>query len=94
MATSRSIDRLLDARCRIFNRLCVFHLRARDADLGLSADQVRKELAIPDNIFAEALKHFVDITGQTIVEVLDRNGEKYLRLGEIAQDYCSKWIDR
>ena len=94
MATSRGIDRVLDARFRIFNRLCVFHLRTKNADLGLSADQVRKELAISENIFAEAVQHFVDIRGQAIVEVLERNGKKYLRLGEIAKDYCSKWMKR
>ena len=94
MATPRGIDKLLDARCRIFNRLCVFHLRVKDADLGLSADQVRKELAIPKNIFAAALQHFVNITGQAIVEVLERHGEKYLRLGEIAKDYCNEWMER
>jgi hypothetical protein len=33
-------------------------------------------------VFAEALDGFADVRGELIVEMFERNGERYIRLGE------------
>ena len=50
------------------------------------------ELAIPLNLFAEALDGFVDVNGELIIEMFERKGERYIRLGETAKYNCA--IDR
>ena len=47
------------------------------------------ELAIPLNLFAEALDGFADVNGELIVEMFERKGERYIRLGETAKYNCS-----
>jgi len=47
------------------------------------------ELAIPLSLFAEALDGFADVNGELIVEMFERNGERYIRLGETAKYNCS-----
>jgi len=42
------------AQYRIFNRLCVAYMRTKDPAL-VQAKDLRKELAIPERVFAEAL---------------------------------------
>ena len=46
------------------------------------------ELAIPLNLFAEALDGFVDVNGELIIEMFERKGERYIRLGETAKYNC------
>ena len=46
-------------------------------------------LAIPRNVFAEALDGFADVKGELIVEMFERNGERYIRLGETSKYNCS-----
>jgi len=57
MGQSRSTEiSLLEARHKIFNKLCSAYRRAgQDANFGLLAYDVMVELAIPRNVFAEAL---------------------------------------
>ena len=81
---------VLEARHKIFNQLCTAYRRsAQDPDFGLLAYDVMVELAIPRNVFAEALDGFADIRGELIVEMFQCNGERYIRLGETAKYNCS-----
>jgi hypothetical protein len=81
---------VLEARHKIFNQLCTAYRRsAQDPDFGLLAYDVMVELAIPRNVFAEALDGFVDVNGELIVEMFERDGERYIRLGETAKYNCS-----
>ena len=63
-------------------------LRARSG-FGLRADDIIGELAIPRNVFAEALDDFADVKGELIVEMFERNGERYIRLGKTSKYKCS-----
>jgi hypothetical protein len=60
MGQNRSIEiSVLEARHKIFNRLCSAYRRAeQDSDFGLRGYDVMVELAIPRNVFAEALDGF------------------------------------
>ena len=91
MGQSRSIETsVLEARHKIFNQLCTAYRRsAQDPDFGLRAYDVMVELAIPLNLFAEALDGFVDVNGELIIEMFERKGERYIRLGETAKYNCS-----
>ena len=77
-------------RAMIFNKLCSAYRRSgQDPYFCLLAYDVMVELAIPRNVFAEALDGFADIRGELIVEMFERNGERYIRLGETAKYNCS-----
>jgi len=88
---TRSIDiSVREARHKVYNELCTAYRRSgQDADFGLRADDVIGDLAIPRNVFAEALDGFADVRGELIVEMFERNGERYIRLGETAKYNCS-----
>jgi hypothetical protein len=82
---------LLFAKYRIFNKLCTSHRRSyQNPAFCISADDLRRELLIPEGLFAEALDAFINAENQMAVEVFERNG-RYLRLGESAQDNCNDW---
>jgi hypothetical protein len=73
MGQSRSIETsVLEARHKVFNQLCTTYRRsAQDPDFGLRAYDVMVELAIPLNLFAEALDGFVDVNGELIIRCLN-----------------------
>ena len=78
-----------EARHKVYNELCTAYRRSgQDTDFGLRADDVIGDLAIPRNVFAEALDGFADVKGELIVEMFERNGERYIRLGETAKYNC------
>ena len=86
MARRRSNEiSVLEARHKIFNQLCTAYRRsAQDPVFGLRAYDVMVELTRPLSLFAEALDGFVDVNGELIVEMFERKGERYIRLGETA----------
>jgi hypothetical protein len=43
---------------------------------------------MPRNVFAEALEGFADVKDELIVVMFERNGERYIRLGETARYNC------
>ena len=80
------------AKHRIFNKLCIRYRHShQDPAFGIHADALRRELLIPEDTFAEALDAFTHAENQLAIEVFERNGERYLRLGESARDICSDW---
>jgi hypothetical protein len=91
MGQSRSTEiSVLEARRKIFNKLCSAYRRSgQDPNFGVPAQNVMVELAIPRNVFAEALDGFADVAGELIVEMFERKGERYIRLGETAKYNCS-----
>jgi hypothetical protein len=79
-----------EAQNKIFIQLCIAYRRSRqDPEFGVRADDLRRDLAIAENVFAEALDTFIDADAEMIVEVYDNNGEKYVRLGQTARYNCS-----
>jgi hypothetical protein len=74
------------AQNQIFNRLCLEYTRTKDAAF-FRADDLRKELAIPETAYAEAVRSF-RAGDQSLLEVITSDGEIYLRLGETARDNC------
>jgi hypothetical protein len=78
------------AQHKIFNKLCIAYRRSRqDPEFGVRADNLRIELVIPENVFAEALDTFVDVNAEMIVEVYEIKGERYVRLGQTARYNCN-----
>ena len=84
MARARSD--VLWAQNQLFQRLCSVYIRAKDVSF-LRAEDLKKELAIPDHLFAEALLAF-RVGDQLTVEMIDSGGESYLRLGQHGRDNC------
>jgi hypothetical protein len=83
---------ILLAKHRIFNRLCTGYRRSyQNPHFGIRADDLRKELSIPKDIFAIALDAFINTENQVAVEIFQREGERYLRLGGSARDNCNDW---
>ena len=79
-----------EAQHKIFIKLCIAYRRSRqDPEFGVRADDLRRELVIPENVFAEALETFVDANAEMIVEVYEKKDERYLRLGQTARYNCS-----
>jgi hypothetical protein len=74
------------AQYQIFNKLCVAYMRAKDAAF-VRANDLRKELAISERAFAEAVQVFRE-GDRSIVEVIESEGELYLRLGEASRYNC------
>jgi hypothetical protein len=77
------------AQDQIFNRLCIAYIHAKDPAF-LRADDVRKELTIPEPAFAEALRIFKN-GDRLVVEVIESDGEAYLRLGESGRYNCDEF---
>lgn len=83
---------LLLVKQRIFYKLCIHYRHSyQDPHFGIHADTLRKDLLISEDIFAEALDDFTNGENQLAIEVFERDGERYLRLGESARDICSDW---
>jgi hypothetical protein len=61
-------------------------MRSKDTAY-LRADDVRRRLGIPENVFGEVLDSFLNEI-QMAVEVFESNGERYLRLSEAARENC------
>ena len=77
-------------RHKILNKFSSAYRRSgQDPDFGLRADDVIGDLAIPRNVFAEPLLGFADVKDEFIIEMFDRNGESYIRLGETSKYHCS-----
>jgi hypothetical protein len=83
---------LLVVKQRIFNKLCIRYRHShQDPAFGIHADGLRRELLIAEGIFADALDAFTNSEDQLAIEVFERDGDRYLRLGESARDICSDW---
>jgi hypothetical protein len=77
---------------KVFNKVCMAYRRSYEAPtFAIRADELRKELSIPEDVFAEALYAFIHTENQMAVEVFKRQGQTYLRLGESARDICNDW---
>jgi hypothetical protein len=57
----------------------------------LDADELRRELNIPETIFAEALLGFLSGENQMAVQVVEDRGRTYLKLGDAGRDLCTDW---
>jgi hypothetical protein len=75
---------------QIFNKLCTAYLRFKKND-SLDADELRRELNIPETIFAKALLGFLSEENQMAVQVVEDRGRTYLKLGEAGRDLCTDW---
>jgi hypothetical protein len=82
---------LLLAKQKILNRLCTGYIGSSKDDRFITADKLRRELSIPEDIFAEALNSFITAENQLAVEVIKSKGRVDLRLGESMRDLCSNW---
>jgi hypothetical protein len=74
------------AQYQIFNKLCTFYMRGKDLSF-LRAEDVRKELEIPECTFADALRVFRE-DDPSVVEVIESEGDTYIRLGESSRYNC------
>ena len=84
--TGISQKTLVLAKYKVFNELCLVYMRSKDTAY-LRADDVRRRLGIPENVFGEVLDSFLNEI-QMAVEVFESNGERYLRLSEAARENC------
>ena len=72
---------IFQAQQEIFNKLCIAYRRSNQGSaFRILAEELRRELAISEAIFARAVESFVDANGERIVDVVERNGERYLKL--------------
>ena len=77
---------------KILNKLCIAYRHShQNAASSMLAETIKRELAIPEAICDEALDCFVDAAGERVVEVFERNGERYLKLGATAQANLNDW---
>jgi hypothetical protein len=61
---------------KIFNKMCMAYRRSCEAaTFAIQADELRKELSIPEDIFAEALYAFIHTENQMAVEVFNARGK-------------------
>jgi hypothetical protein len=62
-----------EAQHKIFNKLCIAYRRSRqNPAFRIRAEDVRNELAIPENVFGEAVDSFVDQTVRESLRYLNR----------------------
>ena len=80
----------LSAKRAIFNKLCVAYMRSKSNGL-VTADEVRRELVIPNALFDEALNSFIHAENQMAVEVTEVRGRTYLRLSHSVTELCGDW---
>ncbi len=78
---------LVVARNRIFNRLCAVYRRSKDP--AFRAADLKRELAIPGEVFAGVLSSFIHTDAAKAVEVFDQGGETFVRLAESARYNCN-----
>jgi hypothetical protein len=81
---------VVSAKQMILNKLCTAYIRFEDDGL-IPADELRRELDIPETVFAEALESFINGENQMAVEVFKSKGSTDLRLSESMRDLCSDW---
>ena len=74
------------AQVQVFNKLCADYIRSRSADFIRAAD-LRRELALPERVFGEVVRIFRH-GDQSAIEVIETDGEAYLRLGESSRYNC------
>jgi hypothetical protein len=99
MAQAQSKDAhqalVFQVRQRILNRLCIAYRHShQNPASSMLAESLKRELAIPEPVFEEALDCFTDAAGASVVVVFQRDGERYLKLGETAQSNLSEWAGR
>ncbi len=82
---------ILAVKQQIFNKLCTSYLWFKKNEW-VDADELRRELNIPEAIFGEALFGFLSVEKQMAVEVLEGKGRTYLRLGEVGQEECENQV--
>ena len=79
---------VVSAKQKIFNKLCTVYRRHGESRF-IPADELRRELGIPENVFTEALKSFTNAENQMAVEVIESEGRAALRLGAFMRDFWS-----
>ena len=85
--------KVYEAQQKIFNILCTaFRRCGENPEFLFLVDDLRAELDIPPDIFAEALEKFADSTGQNIVIPVEQNENRYITLCESAKSNVSDWI--
>ena len=84
---------VVSAKQKVVNKLCTVYTRYGESRF-IPADELRRELGIPDNVFTEALKSFTNAENQIAVEVIENRskGRAALRLGAFMRDICNDWI--
>jgi hypothetical protein len=61
-----------EAQHKIFIKLCIAYRRSRqDPEFDMRVDDLRRELAIAENVLAEALATFEDANAEMMIEVYD-----------------------
>jgi len=80
----------LSAKRAIFNNLCAAYMRSKSNGL-VTADEVRRELVMPNALFDEALNSFIHAENQMAVEVTEVTGRTYLRLSHSVTELCGDW---
>jgi hypothetical protein len=91
MATKNRVPEptMRSVKHQIFNKLCSAYLRFKNS-APVDADELRRELNLPETIFAKALLDF-SVDNQMAVEVLQDKGRTYVRLGAGGRDLCADW---
>jgi len=81
---------VVSAKQKILNKLCAVYMRYGESCF-IPADELRRELGIPENVFTEALKSFTSAENQMAVEVIESKDSAVLRLGAFMRDFCNDW---
>ena len=90
MAREKSPHPILSVKQAIVNNLCVAYRRSQSNGL-VAADEVRRKLAITNDLFNEALNSFLLLEKQMAVEVIEIKGRTYLRLSQSVTELCADW---
>ncbi|TMA85403.1 MAG: hypothetical protein E6J74_33090 [Deltaproteobacteria bacterium] len=90
----KSLEATLMQR-KIFNKVCMAYRRSCEAPtFAIRADELRKELSIPKDIFAEALYAFIHTENQMAVEVFQREGQTYREIFATIGAPCRETVRR
>jgi hypothetical protein len=85
--------KVCEAQQKIFNVLCTaFRHSGENPEFLFLVDDLRAEVDIPPDIFAEALEKFADSPGENIVIPVEQKENRYITLGESAKSNISDWI--
>jgi hypothetical protein len=78
------------AKQQIFNQLCAAYLRSKNNERRDIAE-LGRELKIPEALLAAVVLDFAHNEHQSAIQVLEDQGQTYVKLAESVVEFCADW---
>lgn len=78
------------AKQQIFNHLCAAYLRSKSNE-GRDIAELGRDLKIPKTLLAAVVLDFVHNEHQAAIQVLEDQGQTYVKLTERVLEFCADW---